>query len=242
MTDRIYYDFHIHSCLSPCGDADMTPNNIVNMAKLKRLDVIALTDHNASGNCAATMKVGEREGLLVLPGMELCTSEDIHVVCLFSELDGALAFEEEVRAGMPKIKNKSEIFGEQLFLDDMDNIIKNEEILLLSAAGIGVDDAAGLCHKYGGTAFPAHADKMSNGIIAILGAIPPEAGFCCAELSPNCNRNEFIRANPSLNGLGILCDSDAHYLGDISEKENILPIDKLNRKSIVSILNKNISK
>ena len=79
---KFYYDLHLHSCLSPCGDMDMTPNNIVNMAKLLGLDVIALTDHNTSLNCEAAMKVGEEVGVLVIPGMELTTSEDIHAVCL----------------------------------------------------------------------------------------------------------------------------------------------------------------
>ncbi|MFO7161402.1 MAG: PHP domain-containing protein, partial [[Clostridium] cellulosi] len=142
--NRIYYDFHLHSCLSPCGDKDMTPNNIVNMAKLKGLGAIALTDHNTCGNCEATMKVGERTGLTVLPGMELCTSEDIHVVCLFKTLDGALQFEKEVKKTLPKIKNRPEIFGEQLILDDMDNTIGQEETLLINASGISVDSALDL--------------------------------------------------------------------------------------------------
>ena len=87
---KFYYDLHIHSCLSPCADMDMTPNNIVNMAKLLGLDVIALTDHNTSLNCEAITKVAEKKGLCVLPGMELTTSEEIHAVCLFDTLDKAL--------------------------------------------------------------------------------------------------------------------------------------------------------
>ena len=84
---RCYYDLHLHSCLSPCGDMDMTPNNLVNMAKLLGLNVIALTDHNSSRNCAAAMAVGREIGLTVIPGMELTTCEDIHAVCLFPDLE-----------------------------------------------------------------------------------------------------------------------------------------------------------
>ena len=84
------YDFHNHSCLSPCGDGDMTPFNLVNMAKLLNLDIIALTDHNSALNCPAALKIGQAVGVTVIPGMELCTSEEVHVVCLFEELDGAL--------------------------------------------------------------------------------------------------------------------------------------------------------
>ena len=80
---KLYYDFHIHSGLSPCGDNEMTPNNIVNIAKLYDLDVIALTDHNSTLNCKAVMDLGKEIGLTVIPGMELCTSEEVHLVCLF---------------------------------------------------------------------------------------------------------------------------------------------------------------
>lgn len=218
----IFYDFHLHSCLSPCGDEDMTPNNIVNMSKLKGLDAIAVTDHNSCGNCAAAMSVGRRAGLLVIPGMELCTSEDIHVVCLFSSLDGALAFEKEVKASMPKVKNRPEIYGEQLVLDDTDNVVGKEDNLLIVASGIGVNSVLTLCRSFGGTAFPAHSDKRANGIIEILGAIPPEAGFKTAELSAACDEKAFVSENPTLRGLNILKDSDAHYLWDISERENSL--------------------
>lgn len=233
----LYYDFHIHSCLSPCGDGDMTPNNIINMAKLKGLDVIALTDHNACGNCGALMQVAKREGLLVIPGMELCTSEDIHVVCLFNTLDGALDFEREVRANLKQIKNRPEIFGEQLFIDDMDNVTASEDTLLITATGIDVDSVLPLCRKFGGTAFPAHADKVSNGIIPILGAIPPEAGFESVELSAACDKEAFIKANPSLAGLNIFSDSDAHYLWQISEKQNILPQNIATKEDIIDFIN-----
>jgi PHP family Zn ribbon phosphoesterase len=233
----LYYDFHIHSSLSPCGDADMTPNNIVNMAKLKGLDVIALTDHNACGNCGALMSVGEREGLLVLPGMELCTNEDIHVVCLFNTLEGALDFERKVRLSLQPIKNRAEIFGEQLLLDNMDNVTGSEDTLLITATGIGVDAVLSLCREFGGAAFPAHADKTSNGIIPILGAIPPEAGFESAELSAACDKKTFITANPSLAGLNIFSDSDAHYLWQISEKQNKLPVNVAKKEDIIDFIN-----
>jgi 3',5'-nucleoside bisphosphate phosphatase len=232
----LYYDFHLHSCLSPCGDADMTPNNIVNMAKLKGLDAIALTDHNSCGNCGATMRAGARGGLIVLPGMELCTSEDIHVVCLFAALDGALAFENEVRRTMPVIKNRPEIFGEQLLLDDMDNLSGSEDRLLIAASGISVDNVLPLCRGFGGTAFPAHADKPANGIIQILGTIPPECGFASAEISTLCDMPAFLPANPSLRGLRILRDSDAHYLWDISDRQNALPVPDCTGSGLVACI------
>lgn len=231
------YDLHIHSCLSPCADNDMTPNNIVNMAKLKGLDMIAVTDHNACGNCAAAMRAGERAGLLVLPGMELCTAEDIHVVCLFCTLEGALAFEREVQKTLPPIPNRPDIFGEQLFLDENDEPTGAEERYLLAASGIPVEQVPALCRAHGGAAFPAHADKTANGVLAVLGVLPAEAGFRAAELSANCaDAAAFVRENPSLRGLRVLRDSDAHMLGTIAEREHFLELERPGREELVALL------
>jgi PHP family Zn ribbon phosphoesterase len=206
------------------------------MAKLKGLDIIALTDHNSSQNCPAAMKVGERAGLLVIPGMELCTNEDVHIVCLFRTLSGALAFEAEIWKNMMKIKNRPDIFGEQLILDDGDNVIGNEDSLLITASAVSTDDALSLARSFGGTAFPAHADKTANGIINILGAVPPEAGFKTAELSPSCDGKNFVKKNPSLSGKLILKNSDAHYLENISEPVNFLSLTNKSVESVISLI------
>lgn len=238
MTDKLFYDFHLHSCLSPCGDKDMTPNNIINMAKLKKLGAIAITDHNVCGNCRAAMLAGARAGLTVIPGMELCSEDDIHIVCLFRTLAGALSFEKKVKSSMLQIKNRPDIFGEQLILDENDEVIGHEDILLIGSSGIATDAVLPLARFYGGTAFPAHADKTSNGIIAILGAIPPEAGFVTAELSSHCEKDDFLKNNPSLQNLLILKNSDAHYLCDISEPENFLPLSGALINDIIDYIDK----
>ena len=110
----LYYDFHIHTALSPCGDDDMTPNNIINMAALKGLDAIAITDHNCALNVRACCECGKAAGLIVVPGMEVETSEEVHVVCLFDDVDKAEKFGEYVSGHIPPIKNRIDIFGEQL--------------------------------------------------------------------------------------------------------------------------------
>ena len=117
---RVYYDLHIHSCLSPCGDNDMTPNNIVNMSLLNGMDMIALTDHNSCKNCRAAVRAGEEAGVTVVPGMELTTSEEAHVVCLFPTVEQAEAFGDYVESRSPEIRNRPEIFGDQLIMDWQD--------------------------------------------------------------------------------------------------------------------------
>ena len=194
------YDLHIHSCLSPCGDDDMTPNNLVGMAALSGCQVIAVTDHNSCKNAGAVMRAGEEAGLLVLPGMELCTAEEAHVVCLFETLEGAMAFDGYVYDHMPHVKNKPEIFGQQRILDENDELVGLEENLLLVSSFIGVNEVLALAESFGGVAFPAHVDRDSYSVLASLGAIPPEAGFAAAEVTRGCDLEALTRTCRSWRG------------------------------------------
>lgn len=216
---KYYYDFHIHSCLSPCGDGDNTPNNLAGMAKLSGLDIVALTDHNTARNCPAFLKACEQYGILALAGMELTTSEDIHVVCLFERLDCALDFDRYVNENRFKIKNRPEIFGEQLILDEQDEVIGKEEYLLTSASNISVSDIADLIKRFGGVAFPAHIDREANGIVAVLGDLPKDEGFRFFELNDKEKAKEYSEKYgiPEKN---ILIGSDTHILTGMRDGEN----------------------
>ena len=233
---RIYTDLHIHSCLSPCGDADMTPNNIVNMARLAGLTAIALTDHNACGNCPAILEAAKGSGLTVLPGMELCTSEEAHVVCLFPSLEAALAFEAQVLPTLPPFRNRPEIFGEQLILDGEDNIIGYAEAFLAGASGISVDKVAALARSFQGTAFPAHIDRPSYSVPAALGDIPP-VGFAAAEVTVMGDPEQMQARYPAIRGLPLLLDSDAHYLHQIQEAGPYLELPQNTPEAIIAALN-----
>jgi len=140
MRIPLQYDLHIHSCLSPCGDLDMTPNNIVGMAKISGLDVIAVTDHNSCKNCPAVMKVAEGYEILAIPGMELTTMEEVHVVCLFETLEDALSFGNYVDEKLIPIENREDIFGQQLICNEEDEVIGKESRLLINATTISFDD------------------------------------------------------------------------------------------------------
>lgn len=210
------YDLHVHSCLSPCGDNDMTPNNLVQMALLTGCDILALTDHNTCRNAPAALEAGERAGLLVIPGMELCTAEEAHVVCLFETLEGALDFDRYVYENMPHVPNRPEIFGEQRVLDGEDQQVGEEENLLLVSSFIGVDQVVELTARYGGVAFPAHVNRDSFSVIASLGAIPEEVGFTSAEVTRDCDLESFVKLHPELRGLPIFRNSDSHYLESLA--------------------------
>ncbi|MBR5453568.1 MAG: PHP domain-containing protein [Clostridia bacterium] len=216
---KIRYDLHLHSCLSPCGDDSMTPVNVAGLAVLEGLDLIALTDHNTALNCPAFLRAAEEYGIAAVPGMELTTSEDIHVVCLFETLEGALEFSRYVAEHSPPIKNKAEIFGNQSVMDENDEIIGEVERLLIVASDISINDIDDLIVKFGGTAFPAHIDKEANGVIAILGAIPPEAAFTAAELSPGGSQSLLP------DGYRMIRSSDSHYPDTIGGGGGELELD-----------------
>lgn len=232
---RLYYDLHIHSCLSPCGDGDMTPNNIVNMARLAELDIIALTDHNTCGNCAAILQAAVGSGVTVLPGMELCTAEEAHVVCLFPALKAALAFAQRVRSSLPPIANRPDIFGEQLLMDAGDNVVGREDVLLTTASAIPVDDVPALVRSLGGAAFPAHIDRPSYSVTAALGDIPP-VGFCAAEITAAGNVEQMKTLYPSIANMPLLLDSDAHYLHQISEAGPWLDLPDRSPEAVIAAL------
>ena len=138
---KYYYDLHLHSCLSPCGDDEATPDSIAGMGELNGLDIMALTDHNTAKNCPAFFKAAKRHGIIPLGGMELTTAEDIHMVCLFDRLDNIMAFSEYIESRRIPIKNRTDIFGNQLNCVDEDNIIGTEVNLLSNATTVSLDEA-----------------------------------------------------------------------------------------------------
>ena len=238
-----YYDLHVHSCLSPCADNDMTPNNIAGMATLKGLQIVALTDHNSCKNCPAFFEACRRQGIIPVAGMELSTAEDIHLVCLFEELDDAMRFDAEISSHLMDIKNRPEIFGDQLVLDGDDEVKETEDKLLISATDLYIRDAIELAKSFGAHVRPAHIDRESNGIISILGDIPPEYGFDCLEFNKLENVALLKEKYPIINNALLVVSSDAHHLWDISEAENYFSLDdepyssSLVRKRLFELLN-----
>ena len=217
---KIAYDFHIHSCLSPCGDEDMTPANIVNMAKLMGYDAIALTDHNTCGNCGSAMKIGKHIGLTVIPGMELCTAEEVHIVCLFPDLEKANEFSDYVYSTLPPVKNKPSIFGEQTYRDENDEITGVEERLLITASTITTSRVFETVKQFGGICYPAHIDRSSFSILSNLGMVDESFGFTCAEIYDSSKETELKEKHPYLNELKIVSDSDAHFLEKMRIPDN----------------------
>lgn len=233
---KIYTDFHIHTALSPCGDADMTPNNIVNMAVIKGLDAIAITDHNSSENALACMEVGKQNGLLVIPGMELQTREEVHVICLFPDIESALEFQEYVYSKLPPLKNNEKLFGEQLVIDADDEIIGHNDRLLLSSADLTLRDAFNKVNELNGAFIPAHIDRDAYGIINALGFIPDDLPISTLEYRKKEGLQRLVDSGIVAKCYNFIQSSDAHYLQDISEQENSMEVNELNPIIVINKL------
>lgn len=217
----------------------MTPGNIVAMAAIKGLDVIAVTDHNSCKNCPAVMKRAEQFGILALPGMEINTSEEVHAVCLFPELSRAMEFDGYVYEKLIKFPNKEAVFGKQQICDEQDNCIGTEPNLLINITDISFEGLWELAESFGGAMFPAHVEKSANSLIANLGFVPPDSKFKTAELKDLKKLHEIRRVNPLPEGCQIITNSDAHYLEHIHEPEFTIPVREKSAQAVIEYLSGN---
>ena len=234
---NVAYDLHIHSSLSPCADNDMTPNNIVNMSILKGLDVIAITDHNSCANVHAVLKCAQNTSLLVIPGMELETAEEIHVVCLFPDIEKAKMMQNLVYSRLPNIRNKENIFGEQLILNEFDELISKEDRLLLISTSITINEVFQIVNQQlSGIAIPAHIDRQANSILSSFGIMPEDIVIECVEISDKNAENIVLAKDSKINNMKKIYSSDAHYLWNIHEREWFIDVESLTIENVISAL------
>lgn len=214
----------------------MTPANIVGMAAIKGLDVIAVTDHNSCKNCPAVLAAAEEYGVLAIPGMEINTSEEVHAVCLFEELKAAMEFDAYVYEHLIPFPNKEEIFGKQLIYNKEDEICGTVPNLLINATDISFEGLWELVNGFGGVMFPAHVDKTANSLIANLGFVPPDSRFTTAEVKDLSKLHKVKKENPYLETCRIISNSDAHYLEHIHEPQLTLQVREKSVKGILEAL------
>ncbi len=230
---NLSYDFHIHTALSPCASDDMTPNNIVNMATLKGLDIIGITDHNSTENCISVIRAAENKELLVIPGVELQTIEEVHLLCFFEKISNLKDFQDAIDSSMIKRDNNIDIFGNQLVMDEKDNIIDRKQYMLLTSSGLSLNQAVCLVSEMGGVVVPAHIERKSYSIITNLGFIPEELNLSYLEIYQPDNLPDLIANFDYLRNYKYLFNSDAHALGCISEPKNFI---ECRSKSIFEVI------
>ncbi len=181
---RFRADLHIHTCLSPCGDLEIYPRRIVERALEAGLDIVAVTDHNTAENAAATVRAAEGTRLTVLPGMEIASAEEVHVLGLFETLDDILPVQDEVFRGLPDVPAGARFVEDQVIVDAEDGVTGFSPRFLLAATRLDVRGVVELIHRCGGLAIAAHVDRPSFSVISQLGFVPPDLELDALEVSP----------------------------------------------------------
>jgi predicted metal-dependent phosphoesterase TrpH len=208
-------DLHIHTCLSPCADLDLSPREIVERAKKECLDIIAITDHNTAQNVRVVMRLGEQRGLKVIPGMEVQTREEIHLLTLFPDWPSTAAWDEEVYRHLPPMQNDPEIFGDQPVVDEEGNIVKFEERMLLNSLDLSLEEVKHRVEKHGGLMIPSHFNKGSFSLISQLGLIPEDLELEALEMSRQSKLREQMGIAATSLSIPRIISSDTHRLQDI---------------------------
>ena len=225
MLRQFKTDLHVHTCLSPCSDWDMSPKKIVQRSLDKGLDVIAICDHNTAENVGAVMKAGENRGISVLPGIEICSKEEVHVLALFDKLDNTLTMQDYVYANLAG-DNKPEVFGYQVVANEHDEVLGENPRLLIGATQLGIYDIVEKTHSLGGLSLSSHVDRTAYGIIGQLGFIPSDLKIDGVEVSYRVPLDKVGDEVPGIGKLPSMTASDAHFLDDIGKVWTIFVMAK----------------
>jgi PHP family Zn ribbon phosphoesterase len=207
-------DLHIHTCLSPCADLDMHPAVLVRRANESGLDIIAICDHNASENVQYVIRAAQHEPLLIIPGMEITTSEEVHILALLPGLGSLAGLQQIVYDRLPG-RNDERLFGCQAIVNENGEVEGFNERLLAGATQISTSELIGTIHEFGGLAVASHIDRESFSVISQLGFIDDASGFDALEISRALGIEQARKRYPELSHYRFVTSSDAHYPVDI---------------------------
>ena len=216
MVHEFYADLHIHTCLSPCGELEMSPSGIVEAALARGINIIAICDHNSALNVPYVIRAAKSRGLEVVPGMEVNTKEEVHLLALFETQEAAFAMQEEVYAVLPG-ENDEETFGLQVIANENSEVEGFEKRLLIGACGLSLERAIEIVHGLGGLAIPSHIDREAFSLVGQLGFIPPGLPVDALEISRRTKPEEAIARIPEAKGYPLITNSDAHFLEDVGK-------------------------
>ena len=207
-----FADLHLHTVLSPCAEVEMIPPLIVRRALALGLGLLAVTDHNAAANCAAVMAAAEGTGLVVLPGMEMQTAEEVHLLCLFETLEEALTWQGTVFDHLPDAPNPEDVLGGQYVVDREGDYVRTEERLLATSTDLALEEAMRRVTDLGGLAIPAHIDRPSFSLLSNLGFVPSDLPAPALEIFRLTEPAALIEKHPAVGRYTLVRDSDAHQL------------------------------
>jgi PHP family Zn ribbon phosphoesterase len=209
-------DMHIHTCLSPCGDWGMSPKAIVEKSRQMGLDIIAICDHNTAENAGAAIRSGQKHGITVLPGMEICSKEEVHVLAIFETPDRAVMMQKFVYDHLQG-ENSANLWGDQIVVDENDEVIAENFNLLIGATTLSIYEVVNKVDDLDGLCIASHIDRPAFGIISNLGFIPEDLQFTALEVSWRMAINEAVVSIPGISNFPCITSSDAHYIEDIGK-------------------------
>lgn len=211
---RFVADLHVHSLLSPCAAIEMTPRNIIWNAEQRGVDIVAITDHNAMENVRAALAAAKGTSVTVLPGMEVETKEEVHLVVLFDKIRQLDEWERIIRVHRSGRLNDTTKFGAQFIVDDEDNYVGEKEDMLLTSLTMTIEDVTETVDAMGGLCIACHVDRPVYSILSTLGFIPPSLRLSAVEISRRTTKEEILKRVPSLAAWPIVASSDAHTIED----------------------------
>lgn len=209
-------DLHIHTCLSPCAELDMHPAPLVKKALESELNMIAICDHNSSANVPYVIKAAQSSSLKILPGMEITTAEEVHLLALFDSLSN-LAFMQKIIDQHLKGENNEESFGIQAIVNEKGEVEGINNQLLIGATDLSLDTLIAYIHKFEGLAIAAHIDRESFSVLSQLGFVDDNSGFDALEITSRMNFNEARSKYPELSKYSFIISSDSHFISDIGK-------------------------
>lgn len=205
-------DLHVHTVLSPCAEVEMIPPLIVQEALKHKIDIIAITDHNASANVHAVQKAAQGTSLKVLAGMEVQSREEVHLLCLFEKLNELAIWQSMVDEALPEMQNNADLFGEQFVVDKSGEFIRTEPRMLLTSTSFSIDEIFERVNRLGGLVIPAHVDRSSNGLFPTLGLLSDKWPILALEISRHLMPEKAIDIFPVIKGIPLIQSGDVHQL------------------------------
>jgi len=210
-------DLHIHTLLSPCGDLEMSPANIVSLANLRGLSIIGITDHNSTKQCELDLKLAQRTKLTVIPGCEMTTREEVHCLGLFQDLDALQVLQQFLDDHLMILPNNSDLFGHQVLLDENENILEEVPNYLGTSLDVNIEEVEQKVHELGGIFIPAHIDRPRNSLYSQLGFLPPELHVDALQISKLADEALVREKYKIAENIAMVKFSDAHFPADIGK-------------------------
>jgi 3',5'-nucleoside bisphosphate phosphatase len=210
-------DLHIHTLLSPCGDLEMSPVNIIRKACEMKLDIIGITDHNSTRQLPLIVEMAKENGIFVLMGAEVTTKEEVHCLAFFEFEKEIGEFQKYLDRHLMEVKNDPNQFGYQIVVDRDEQIVYTEDRLLIAGLDQGLDQVEKKVHELNGLFIPAHVNRERYSLTSQLGFIPPDINADALEISRHVTREKFLEDNPHLKRFPIIRSSDAHTPERIGE-------------------------